>query len=96
MPSKPRHGKRKHSTPRRAEKEKQLALAATTRQPVAGQALMPAHPGKNDSKVSIPAPSASQPADKYQYIIAEVRRISILAGIILLILIVLALVLPRT
>lgn len=96
MPNKSRHSKRKYSTPSKIGKEKHHSLGMTTGQPITAQTLMPAHLGKKDSRVSMATPSAKPTAEKYQYIIAEVRRIGILAGIIILILIVLALVLPKT
>ncbi len=95
MPGKSRHGKRKHSTLSKRRKERQRSLATTTRQPLTAQTSMPAPPTKVDSKVSIPAPSATPATDLYAYVTAELKRIGILTGIIPVILIVLALVLPK-
>lgn len=95
MPGKSRHGKRKHSTLVKRRKERQGSLATTIRQPITGQTSMPALLRKVDSKVSMPAPSATPATGQYHYVTAELLRIGILTGIILVILIVLALVLPK-
>ena len=94
MPGKSRHGKRKHSTLSKRRKEKQRSLASTARQPVTAQTSMPVPAAsKVDSKVSIPPPSTAPATDQYAYVTAELKRVGILTGIILVILIVLALVL---
>jgi len=94
MPGKSRHGKRKYRIPSKRRKEWQRSSAPTTRQPITAQTSTPASPtSKVDSKVSISAPSATPATDQYAYVTAELKRIGILTGIILIILIVLALVL---
>jgi hypothetical protein len=94
MPGKPRHGKRKHSTLNKRKRERQRSLPATTRQPETAQVSMPTFStGKVDSKTSMPAPTKTPTTDDYAYVIAELKRIGILTGVILVILIVLALVL---
>ena len=94
MPNKSRHGKRKHSTLSKRRKERQRSLATTTRQPETAQVSMPtSSTGKVNSKTSVQAPSATPATDDYAYVTAELKRIGILTGVILVILIVLALVL---
>jgi hypothetical protein len=86
MPKKPKYGKALQS-----KKKK------TRRAPVSTAAAAPVAP---KDKPSVPAPLSSgaaarttAPAVKYPYVTAELRRIGVLAGVILAILIVLALVL---
>jgi hypothetical protein len=93
MPSKLRHGKRRHSTLNKRKGERQR-FSTTTRQPETAQVSTPtALISKVDSKISMPAPSSNPATGDYAYVIAEMKRIGMLTGIILGILIVLALVL---
>ena len=88
MPGKSQHGK---------SKKKRAKQRATTgfipQQPVmpTPQAAAPATTPAPATRV--PAPSPKMPVARYPYITAELKRIGILAGIILAILIVLAVVL---
>ena len=93
MPDKSRHGKRKHPSQSKKRRERERH-AAIVQQPVTAQAPKPAAPA------DMPAPSARVPtsarvpsATQYPYITAELKRIGILSGITVVILIVLALVL---
>ena len=95
MPGKSWQSRRKHST-RSKRKKGRRSPAATVVQP---EAIAPAYEAVAPPKVA--APSASVPTPKvtpitvrYPYIGNELRRIGILAGIMLVILVVLALVLP--
>ncbi len=94
MPGKSRHARRRLS---RKEKEKKslVSLARASQQPAAAQAYKPVAPAKADApSVSAPASVPSPVAVKHSYIASELRRIGILAGIMLAILITLSLVLP--
>ena len=86
MPKKPRRGKVFQSKKKRV---RQPALSRPAAPPVAVQ--------KDISAVSTPAAGAvmkaRSPAVKYPYVTAELRRIGILAGAIVVVLVVLALVL---
>jgi hypothetical protein len=87
MPKKPRYGR---ALQKKKRKVRQPAVSAPVASPVMAQENIPI--------VSTPPPSApvaktKAPAVKYPYVTAELRRIGILAGAILVILIVLALVL---
>ena len=95
MPAKSRHGKRKHSFRDKAKKSRQYTSDVTSQQPVAAQAVEPAAPTKPSAPpVSVPTPTAKTKTItvRYPYIIAELRRFGILAGIMLVVLIVLALI----
>lgn len=93
MPNKSRHGKRKRPSLSKRMKERQHSLTTATQQPETAQIFMPTFSaGKVDSKARTSAPPTT-PADQYAYVAAELKRIGILTGIILVILIVLALVL---
>jgi len=92
MPGKSRHGRKKHLPQGKKRQGRQSSPGAVAPQQVGIQADKPAAPAQ------VVAPSASMPvaapmAARYPYILAELRRIGILAGIVLVILIVLALVL---
>ena len=94
MPGKSRHRKRKYSIPNRRRKEGWRSSATATQQPITTQSPVPTpSTGKVYSKASMPMPSATRATEDYAYVIAEVKRIGILTGIILFIMIVLALVL---
>ena len=94
MPGKSRHGKGKQ--PVRAKKKRSgHGSMSVTAQP---SPVSQAHRLVSQPEVSTPPPSKSTPSStistiRYPYITAELRRIGILAGIALIILVVLALVL---
>ncbi|MBA7569408.1 hypothetical protein ES708_11147 [subsurface metagenome] len=92
-------GKSQRSHRKLSKKEKgkrRLAsLAKVSQQPMAAQEYEPAAPARvatpsANRPTSMPAPTAVQ----YPFVASEIRRISILAGIMLAILIILSLVLP--
>ena len=94
MPGKSRHGKGRHSrqskkrkSSRRLDLEKQHSSAMAAQQQTLAQPSEPA------PLASVPTPVAKPVAIQYPYVAIELRRIGILAGIMLVILVVLALVL---
>ena len=94
MPSKSRHGRRKHSFQGKKKKGRQSPLGVVARQQAVTETPKPVAPPE------VAAPSASAPtpmpvltAVQHPYILTELRRIGILAGVMLTILVVLALVL---
>ena len=94
MPGKSRHGKRKHSFQGKKKKGRRGPPGIVAQQQAAIQIDKPVAP----PKVAAPSTSAPTPmpvlaAVRYPYILTELRRIGILAGIMLVILVVLALVL---
>ena len=89
MPGKSR--RRHPSRGKKKERQQGSSVMAAQRQVVA-QTYKPASQPKAPS-TSIPTPMTTQSAAQYPYIAAELRRIGILAGIMLAILVVLALVL---
>ena len=92
MPDKSRHDRR-HSQSKKS-KAKQRSAMAITHPPVAAQPHKPAvHTGMPAPSARVPTTSAASPVTRYPYIITELRRIGILGGIVLGILIVLALLL---
>ena len=101
MPGKSGHAKGKHLSRSKRRKgsqklrlEKQYSPAITTQQQTITQADEPAPaPTAPAPSASISTPVTKLPAVQYSYIGIELKRISILAGIMLVILIVLALVL---
>ncbi len=94
MPGKSRHGKWKQSVRSKRRRSGRDSVAIAAQQPPVSQAYGPV----SQPEVSAPLPSTSTPsaavsAIRYPYIVAEMRRIGILAGIMLVILVVLTLVL---
>ena len=87
MPSKSRHVRGKHLSRRKKRKMGHGILAAVTQRRAITQPEVPASPAK------VPAPTTTLTAARYPYVAAELRRIGILAGIILIALVVLVLVL---
>ena len=101
MPGKSRHtkGKRpsqtkKGKSKRRADLERQSSLATAAQQPAVAETYQPvSQPGAPAPQTSRPTPMATLTAARYPFIATELRRIGILAGIMLAVLIVLALAL---
>lgn len=92
MSGKSRHGRRKLPRSKR-KRERQGTPAAGAQQPVVAQVHKPAPPPEAPApRVSAPSTVATLAATRYPYITAELRRIGILSGAILIILIILALV----
>ncbi len=94
MPSKSRHGKGKHPVRSKRRRSGHSSGAIAAQQLPVSQTYEPV-PKPEVSAVSpgTPTPSAAVSTVRYPYIITELRRIGILAGITLVILVVLALVL---
>ena len=95
MPSKSRHQRDKNSFHSKKRKGR------SSRPPILAQPPAAAEIPKPVSSLKVPVPSANAPttiakptAAQYPYIATELRTIGILAGIILIILVVLALFLP--
>jgi len=87
MPGKSRRAK---ALQHKRRKERRLSPAIAVQQQVVAQTRKPV---ASAPSVSAPTPRTTLTAARYPYITAELRRIGILAGIMLVILIVLALVL---
>lgn len=87
MPKKPRYGR---ALQKKKKKMRQPAVSAPAAPPVMAQENIPV---VSTPPPSTPATKTKAPAVKYPYVTAELRRIGILAGAILVILVVLALVL---
>jgi len=97
MPGKSQHGGRKHHHQSKKSKAKQRHTVMASPQPAVAQApgaaIPTSVPATPERPASAPTPHPTPKAAQYPYITAELRQIGILAGIILVILIVLALVL---
>lgn len=94
MPSKSRHSRRKYSIQSKRKKGRPSHPTLLTQQSAVAQTHEPAPPPKvSVPSASVPTPMAKPAAARYPYIAAELRTIAILAGIMLIILTVLALVL---
>lgn len=93
MPGKSRHGKGKHPHHSKKSKAKQRHGAIALQQPTVAETPQPVATIITPPSLKTPAPPAKSRIAQYPYITTELRRIGILAGIILVILIVLALVL---
>jgi hypothetical protein len=93
MPGKSRHGKGKHGHISKKSRARQRQGITPLSQTAADNIPQPAVTTSTPSSPKIPAPPTRLKAVQYPYITTELRRIGILAGIILVILVVLALVL---
>lgn len=92
MPGKSRHGKRKLPRSKR-RKGIQGVSVISAQQRVVAQTYKPApRPETLPPSASVPTTTATVSATRYPYIAAELRRIGILAGVIMVILVILALV----
>ena len=92
MSGKSRRRRGKHSFQNKKEKD---ALARTAQQQPVSQVKKPvSRPAASAPAISVPTPRATLSAAQNPSITTELRRIGILGGIILAILIVLAFVLP--
>ena len=95
MPGKSHHGKGKRSAQSKKSKAKQRYAAVASPSLVVAQIPKPAAPKSvSTTSASVRTPLTKPPVARYPYITTELKRIGILAGIMLVILIVLALVLP--
>lgn len=94
MPDKSPHGKGKHHSQSKKSKAKQRYAATASQQQTAAPIPEPSLPAsKSAPPTKVATPKATAPIIQYPYITAELKRTGILAGVILVILIVLALVL---
>ena len=95
MPGKSRHKKKQHLPQSKKRKSGQHFATTVAQQQTVTQTREPApHAGVSAPLASVPTPAAKVAAVQYPHMVAELRMIGILAGIILVILVVLALVLP--
>lgn len=94
MPGKSRRDRGKHSGRSKRRRSARVSSAAAAQQPPVSQTYeSKPQPEVPAPLASVPAPVAKVTAVRYPYIAAELRRIGILAGIMLIVLVVLALVL---
>ena len=94
MPGKSRHGKGKHSVRSKKKRIGRGSLATVSQQLPVSQTPEAVHRAEVPAtSPSAPTPVATVTVTRYPYIVTELRRIGILAGITLVILVVLALVL---
>lgn len=93
MPGRSRHGKGKHPHHSKKSKAKQRYGAMALQQPTVADTPQPAATIITPPSLKTPTSPAKSRIARYPYIATELRSIGILAGIILVILIVLALVL---
>ncbi len=94
MLGKSRHRKGKHSPQSKKGKSRRHFSATVAQQQAVAQTYEPvSHPNVPAPSAGVPAPVAKLAAVRYPHIATELRTIGILAGIMLIILTVLALVL---
>jgi len=94
MPSKSRHGRRKYSFQDKKKKGRRSSPGVVIQQQAAPQIDKPVAPPRVAAPlIRKPTQMPTPIAARYPYIFAELREIGILAGIMLVILVVLALVL---
>ena len=94
MPSKSQHGRRKHSFQGKKKKGKRSPQGIIAQRQADIQINKPATPPRAVTpRASAPTPTPVLTTIRYPYIFTELRRIGVLAGILLVILVVLALVL---
>jgi len=89
MPSKSRRGRGKHSA---RSKRRHGTLARVAQPQVAAPGYQPMTTAMPKPSPGVPTPIAAPGVARYPYIASELRRIGILSGIALAILVVLALV----
>jgi hypothetical protein len=94
MPGKSQRGKGRHAHQSKKSKAKQRQRAMASQQPIAADTPKPAVTISKPTSSGTSAAPVTSKVGRYPYITTELLRIGILAGIILVILIVLALVLP--
>ena len=93
MPGKSRRSRRKHSIPKKNKKERINRPIILAQQQIAAQTdELVSSPNVSAPAASMPAPRVEPAPVQHPYISAELRTIGILAGIMLTILFVLALV----
>ena len=95
MSGKAKRGRGKHSSQSKKRKGRQDSAVIVAHQEAAAPVLKPAVPTEPSSPVvRAPAPAAKSVSVRYPHIGVELRNIGILAGIMVVILVVLALALP--
>lgn len=95
MPSKSRRKRGKHSFQGKKRKGKLTPAPIASEAPVASQTHTPAAPSPvSASPVSAPAPKTVPATSGYPYVASELKRIGIIAAIMLAVLITLSQVLP--
>ena len=89
-------GKSRRSRTGRSARSKRRGgtLAKVAREQVAARTYEPAAPPVPVSSPGVPAPKATLTGARYSYVVTELRRIGVLAGVMLTILVILSLVLP--
>lgn len=93
MPGKSRHRRDKHSAQHKRKKSRQDFSVSGAQRPATAQNYEPVSPAPAPAaKVLTPRPAL--PPVRYPYIATELRRIAIVAGIMLAVLVVLSLVIP--
>ena len=94
MTAKSRHGRGKHSSQGKGRKSSRRSSTTVAQQPAMAQTHEPVSRSTTLApSVNMPTPMAKSAAVQYPYIATELRFIGVLAGIMLIILVVLALVL---
>ena len=94
MPGKSRHGGRKRSSQGKKKKSRQNAPRAVASQQVEARAAEPVSPPEVVTPVeNTPEPVSAPATAQRPYVLTELWRITVLAGIMLVILVVLALTL---
>ena len=94
MPAKSRHRGGKRLSQGKGRKSRQRSSTEVSQQPITAQTGGPVSgAGASAPPVSVPTPRAKPAVVRYPYITSELLTIGILAGLMLVILIVLALVL---
>jgi len=94
MPGKSRRGRGKYSPQSRKRKHRPSHPAMIAQQPTVAQTREPVSaPVVSVPSVSVPTPVVKSAVNEYPYIATELRIIGILAGVMLIVLVVLALVL---
>ena len=94
MPGKSRRRRGKYSFQSKKIKDKPSQPTTLAQQPAVAQAQEPVSPPTTPAPpASVPTPIAKPSAVQYPYIFTELRRIGILSGVMLVILIIIALVL---
>ena len=94
MPGKSRHDRRKHSFQGKKKKGRRSPAGVVAQQQAVTETHKPVvHPRVAAPSASAPTPMPGLTAVRHPYILTELRRIGILAGVMLAILVVLVLVL---
>ena len=93
MPSKSRRSRGKYSSQGKKRKGKRTPALTTTEQPVATHTYESAAPAKAAPSKVISTPMSTPTMAKHPYVAGELRRIGIIAGIMLAVLIILSYVL---